>query len=219
MSAYVDEIWDVWSWEPAGYLADMTQDRFVAPYCVTDGVRRRVGSSLVTARPLTRLGVVGLAGHVCFELAAGVGVPLASVIGPGPAAGLWAATTRMTLRGVGRPEGAALAGLVNGFGVAAMIAHFSAWPRRRTRLGLPWLEDCEGLGADLMPAYNTILYLTAAAAVGGLLRESTHRFALGIVLPMVAAPLLAAGQRWEYLRLRQQAQRRPTWWYRRLSQL
>jgi hypothetical protein len=175
--------------------------------------------SLITARPLTRLGVVGLAGHVYFELAAGVGMPFASVIGPAPAAGFWAVTTRMTLRGVGRPEGAAFAGLVNGFGVAAMIAHLSAWPSRRTRLGLPWLQDSERLGADLMPAYNTILYVTAAAAVGGLLRESTHRLASGIVLPLVAAPLLAAGQRWEYRRLRQQAHRRPTWWYRRLTKL
>ncbi|GAB2651392.1 hypothetical protein [Kribbella swartbergensis] len=173
----------------------------------------------MTARPFTRWGVLGLAGHVYFELGAGVGMPFASVIGPAPAAGLWAAATTKTLRELGRPEGATLAGLVNGFGVAAMIGHLSAWPTRRTRLGLPWLRDCEGLGPELMPAYNTILYLTGAAAVGGLLRESRHRFASGVVLPMVAVPVIAAAQRWEYRRLRQQAQLRPTWWTRRLARL
>jgi hypothetical protein len=42
-------------------------------------------------RPLTRLTAAATAAHVFFELFAGVGMPLASLLGPAPAAAaLWA---------------------------------------------------------------------------------------------------------------------------------
>jgi hypothetical protein len=56
--------------------------------------------------------------------------------------------------------------------LAAVVGHLSAWPRRRTRFGLPWLKDCEGLGPELMPLYNPILYASGAAALGALLVEN-----------------------------------------------
>jgi hypothetical protein len=40
--------------------------------------------------------------------------------------------------------------VVNGLSLAAAVGHLAGWPRRRTRLGLPWLTDCEGLGPGLM---------------------------------------------------------------------
>jgi len=168
-----------------------------------------------TSRPFTRVATLGLAGHVSFELAAGVGLPLASVIGPVPAAGLCAASTASTLRAEERRPRTEdrLFGLVNGFGIAAVIAHYSAWPRRRTRTGLPWLADCEGLGPELMPA---IPYVSGSAALAGLLRESRGGRLLGGALAVGIVPVLMAGQRWEFRRLQDQAQRRPQWWNRRL---
>ncbi len=169
-------------------------------------------------RPFTQVAVLGLGGHVLFELAAGVGMPLVSVIGPGRAAGLWATATTATIHQARRqpPARSAVFGLVNGFGLAAVLAHFSAWPKEQTRLGLPWLTDCEGLGRQLMPAYNTILYVCGVASIGGLVWESKGGRRLGLLFSVSAAPLLAIGQRWEFQRLRRQAEERPSWWNRRL---
>jgi hypothetical protein len=44
-----------------------------------------------------------MAGHVFFELGAGVGMPFASVLGPVPAAGLWAAGSAWVQRVAGSP--------------------------------------------------------------------------------------------------------------------
>src|SRR5215207_10071972 len=124
-------------------------------------------------RPLTRLATAGAAGHVFFELAAGVGMPLASLLGPGPAAGLWAGYTAGVWRIAAHraPSADRALAVVNAVSLAAVIAHFSGWPRR-TRFGLAWLEDCEGLGPELMPIYNPVLYLSGAAALGALLAEN-----------------------------------------------
>jgi len=170
-------------------------------------------------RPFTQIAALGLGGHVFFELAAGAGMPLASVIGPGQAAGLWAAATAGTVREAQRRPGtkSAVFGLVNGFGLAAVLGHFSAWPKERTRLGLPWLADCEGLGRELMPAYNTILYVSAVASLGGLVRESSSGRRMGLLFAIAAAPVLVIGQRWEFQRLQRLAEQRPNWWNRALQ--
>ncbi len=77
---------------------------------------------------MTRLATAGLAGHVFFELAAGVGMPLASVLGPMPAAGLWAVTTAGVWRAAAsRPASSdATLALWNGLGLAAVLAHLAA---------------------------------------------------------------------------------------------
>ena len=87
---------------------------------------------------MTQLPTAGLAGHVFFELAVGVGMPLASV-GPVPAATLWGLTRETGWRAAAnRPVSAdGRFAVSNGARLAAAIAHLSAWPRRRTRLGLP----------------------------------------------------------------------------------
>jgi hypothetical protein len=171
-------------------------------------------------RPFTRLGTAGLAGHVFYELAAGVGMPLASVIGPVPAAGLWATASAAALRAAGRrpsTNGGPWVGLMNGMGLASVLSHYTAWPSRRTRLGTPWLIECEGMGPDLMPAYNATLYVTAVGAVGGLVRESRGGRRAGLLLAAAAPPLLIAAQHWEFRRLQEQARQRPAWWNRQLQ--
>jgi hypothetical protein len=170
-----------------------------------------------TARPLTRLTVVSLAGHVVFELGAGVGMPLASILGPYGAAGLWTLATGGVWVSSGR-DGSAdkVLAATNGFALAAVSAHLLGWPSRRTRTGLPWLEDCEGLGPELMPYYNPILYLSG---VMGLLAIARENRTAGVRLPMAMiglVPALIAFQHWEHWRLLRQAHARPRWWNRRL---
>jgi hypothetical protein len=174
----------------------------------------------MSPRPFTRLATAGLAGHVFFELAAGVGMPLASVVGPTPAAVAWAAGSGALDRLAARPSpsGDRVLAVANGLGLAAVVGHLAGWPRRRTRVGLPWLVDCEGLGPELMRWYNPVVYASGVGALGGLLRE--NRAAprrLGWSL-LAAVPLLVRLQHAEHRRLRARAHTRPAWWNRRLQE-
>src|ERR1044071_7672575 len=80
-------------------------DRMPVAAALTGGRTRRGRASAprTGSRPLTRLTVVSLVGHLAFELAAGVGMPLASILGPYAAAGAWTLTTggawRLAARG------------------------------------------------------------------------------------------------------------------------
>jgi hypothetical protein len=171
-------------------------------------------------RPCTRLATTGLAGHVFFELAAGVGMPGASVVGPLPAAAVWASGSAALHRLAGRPSpaGDRVLTVTNGLGLAAVVAHLAGWPRRRTVFGLPWLTDCEGLGPELMRWYNPIVHASGAAALGGLLRENraAPRW-LGWSM-LAAVPLLVPLQYAEHRRLRALARTRPGRWNRRLQE-
>ncbi|MCW3845212.1 hypothetical protein ONA70_34625 [Micromonospora yasonensis] len=164
--------------------------------------------------------MVSLAGHVVFELGAGVGMPLASVIGPYAAAGFWTLVTGGVLAASTGDESAdPLLAAANGFGIAAVSAHLLGWPARRTRVGLPWLEDCEGLGPELMRYYNPILYLSGVAGVLAIARENrTARRYLPVAM-LGLVPGLIAFQHWEHRRLRRLAQTRPGWWNRRRRRL
>lgn len=169
-------------------------------------------------RPLTRLSLAGMAAHVFLELGAGVGMPVASVVGPVPAAVLWAAGTAGTSHAArSRPASSDAAfAAVNTLGLAAVVAHLTGWPSRRSILGLPWLEDCEGLGPELMPLYNPILYFSGITAVGAMVLENRSGPRALPFLAAGVAPALILLQRWEFRRLQQQARTRPGWWNRRL---
>jgi hypothetical protein len=164
--------------------------------------------------------VVSLAGHVVFELGAGVGMPLASVLGPYGAAGFWTLVTGGVLAATDRDASADdVLAAVNGFGIAAVSAHLLGWPTRRTRTGLPWLRDCEGLGPELMAYYNPILYLSGAAGLLALFRENRTARVGPPVAMLALVPALIAFQHWEHRRLLRQARTRPRWWNRRLGRL
>ena len=169
-------------------------------------------------RPWTRLASVALAGHVYFELAAGVGMPSASVLGPAPAAAAWAAGTGWVQRAAGSSSSrdTALA-VVNGTGLAAVVAHLAGWPRRRTRLGLPWLTDCEGLGPALMRWYNPLVHAGGVAALIALIAENRTAPRWAGPAPLALVPVLIAVQHAEHRRLRELARRQPGWWNRRLQ--
>ncbi|MGN9777654.1 hypothetical protein ACTMS0_18090 [Micromonospora sp. H33] len=169
-------------------------------------------------RPMTRLATAGVAAHVFFELGAGVGMPSASVLGPAPAAGLWAVGTATVWRAAGtRPSSSDAAfDVCNGVGLAAVTAHLLGWPRGRRQLGLPWLRECEGLGPELMRFYNPILYVSGGAAIAALARENRSAPRYLPLLTLGLVPVLIVLQHAEHRRLKDLAQRRPGWWNRRL---
>jgi hypothetical protein len=168
-------------------------------------------------RPWTRLAGAAMAGHVFFELGAGVGMPFASVVGPAPAAAAWAAGAVQLQRAAGSPSTDRALAVANGLSMTAAAAHLAGWPRRRTRLGLPWLTDCEGLGPELMRWYNPIVYAGGVGALAAVLTErGTAPRWLGL-LPLALVPALVRVQHAEHERLRRQAGRRPDWWNRRLQ--
>jgi len=83
------------------------------------GCRRgREGAQPAGRRPLTRLTVASLVGHLAFELVAGVGMPLASILGPYAAAGVWTLATGGVWRvaRAGQLSDDKLLSAVNGFG-------------------------------------------------------------------------------------------------------
>jgi hypothetical protein len=171
-------------------------------------------------RPLTRVTTAATADHAFFELAAGVGMPLPSVLGPFTAATMWAAGTWAAWRAAAtRPaRDDPVFAVLDSISFAAVIAHLMGWPNRRTRLGIPWLTDCEGLGPRLMPYYNPILYVSGAAAAAAVLlenRSAPRRLPL-LSLPLVPL-LVVAAQRAEHRRLKTIAEAYPAWWNRRLA--
>lgn len=178
-----------------------------------------VNQTVRRKRPLTRVTTAATAGHVFFELAAGVGMPLASVLGPFTAATAWAAGawTAWSAAATRPARGDPMFAVLDSVSLAAVIAHLAGWPRRRTRLGIPWLTDCEGLGPRLMPYYNPILYVSGAAAAAAVLLENgcAPRPLPLLSLPLV--PLLVVAQRAEHRRLKTIAAVHPAWWNRRLA--
>ena len=168
-------------------------------------------------RPFTRLGVAGLGAHVFYELAAGVGMPLASVLGPTAAAGVWGAGTVGGLRAASRWPASrdGVFAAVNALGLAAVLGHLASWPRTR-RFGLPWLRSCEGMGPELMPAYNVILDVSALGAAAGLLSENRRARRRWALAGLALAPVLAVAQHAEHRALTRRAHAQPGWWNRRL---
>jgi hypothetical protein len=168
-------------------------------------------------RPWTRLGVLSIAGNLAYEVVAGVAVPLAPHVGVTAAATGFALPAAAVYRIAGTraaPRGDRPCAVANGLFLAAVVSHFTSWPRT-TRAGLPWLVECEGLEGRLMGPYNAVLYASAVAGVGGVI-ENRRAWPWAAVTAAVAAPLLRRATPPEYARLLAQAAARPRWWNRRL---
>ena len=138
----------------------------------------------------TRVGTVANCAHVFYELAAGVGMPLASRVGPAPSAVLFGGGSLLLVREAGRqPRSRDMAFVVaNATFLSTVLAHLTAWPRTRVA-GLPWLTECEGLSGRLMAPYNLVLYTSGVAAIGGLVETGRDRpwraAAIGTAVPVV----------------------------------
>lgn len=152
-------------------------------------------------------------------MAAGVGAPAASILGPRRVATLWTVTISSALQKARRGShgGDTLFAVSNAVVVAAVVGHLLAWPTRRVLVCVPWLRDCEGLGPELMPVYNPILYVSAVAGASALLAENAEARRWPVAATLASTPLLPALQRAEFRRLCRQAISERSWWTRRLA--
>ena len=158
-----------------------------------------------------------MAGHLGYELAAGVAVPLASRVGIRVAAAGYALGAATVYRAASRslgPHGDRVSASANGLFLSAVIAHYTTWPRTRRR-GFPWLLESEGLGPDIIGPYNVLLQVSAVAAVAGLV-ENRRAWPAAVITVGVALPVLRSVTPREYQRLLEQAATTPRWWNRRL---
>ena len=171
-------------------------------------------------RPWTRLGIISFAGHLGYELVAGVAVPLAPHVGVRRAAAAFALSAATAYVPAGRlvsPRGDRTYAVANGFFLAAMVGHYSSWPRV-WRAGLPWLTECEGLRGPVICPYNVLLQVSAVAGAAGLW-ENRSQWRWGVATALAVAPLLRWATPREYAMLQQQAAEHPRWWNRRLGRL
>lgn len=174
--------------------------------------------ALVAERPWTRVGTVAISGHLAYELVAGVALPLAPHVGVRAAATAYALPAATAYAAAGRlraPRGDRTFAVANGFFLAAVIGHYSSWPRA-WRAGLPWLTECEGLEGPVIGPYNVLLQVSAVAAVAGL-HENRSQWRWGVVTAAVVAPVMRWAQPREYAALVRQAAEQPRWWNRRLA--
>lgn len=156
--------------------------------------------------------------HVFYELAAGVGMPFASWTGPLKAAALWGGGGAFVVRAADRkpPEWDTAFAALNGFYLAASLAHLTGWPATR-RACLPWLTECEGMSGRVIQPYNSVLYLSAGSALLALATENRRGRAWARLVPLLAVPALVRAQHLENARLQAAASQRPAWWNRRLA--
>jgi hypothetical protein len=169
-------------------------------------------------RPWTRLGIISILGHLTTELVAGVAVPLAPHLGvrAGVAAFVLPASAAFASAGrLASPRGDRVYAVTNGLFLAAVVAHYSSWPRT-WRAGVPWLIECEGLEGPVMGPYNALLQVSGVAGVAGLL-ENRSQWRWGVATALGVAPVLRWATPREYTRLLGQAAERPRWWNRRLA--
>ena len=178
---------------------------------------RPARSPHVRTRPWTRFGIVTFAGHVGYELAAGVAVPLAPHLGVRAAAAFLltpVAAAYVPASRLPSPRGDRPFAVANGFFLAAVLGHYSSWPRV-WRNGVPWLTECEGLEGPVIAPYNVLLQASGVAAIAGLV-ENRSQWRWGVATTLLVAPMLRWVTPREYARLKEQAARRPRWWNRRL---
>jgi hypothetical protein len=160
------------------------------------------------------LALAGTAGHHLFERWAGVGMVLEPLLGRRPTNAFWAAVFAWWLfeAGTGRERTSGVRAWGAGSSVAGAVVHFADWPWSLRWGFLPWLDEAEGLTDDLVPAYNTILWVWlvggAASAVFETQRGDRRKLALGLAM----APLLRASARHHFAWAREQARRDPENW-------
>jgi hypothetical protein len=158
-----------------------------------------------------------MAGHLAYELLAGVAVPLAPRLGIRAAAAGYAMASVTAYRAAGRwsgPGGDRAFAAVNGLFLSAVVTHYTTWPTTRRRR-IPWLVECEGLDGAAVGPYNLVLQVSAVAAVGGLV-ENRRGWPAALVAVGVGLPVLRWSTPREYRRLLDQAAATPRWWNRRL---
>jgi hypothetical protein len=161
------------------------------------------------------LAVAGTAAHHSFELGNGVGLVWQPELGLGGAGTLWVIQlglwSWMAARGGKRWD--RILAMLSGSGIAGVVVHFTLWPWKRNRFGIPVLTEAEGLPASRLPAYNAILGLWGLASMVSLLEltPSRRRWAL---TGLVALPIFRLSARHHFNWASAQATENPAWWNR-----
>ena len=181
----------------------------MAPVTSTRGERR-------VQRPWTALAAGSTAAHHVFELSSGIGLVWQPELGLARAGVLWGTEIPLWIalaaRGDERFDKVLAAG--SGANIASVLVHFLLWPSRRSRLGLPILTEAEGLSATLLPAYNFLLYVWAAASAVSIVHEISPRDRRWALVGFAALPLLRRSAKHHFVWLTQQATTNPAWWNR-----
>jgi hypothetical protein len=175
------------------------------------------GDRVKMRRPWTTATAVLTAAHHGFELSSGVGLVLQPELGLGFAGALWGTGIPAWIR-IAAKDGDAgwdpLLAAWSGASLAGVIVHFSLWPWRYNKLGIPVLTEAEALPSSSLPAYNVLLYVWAAASALSIIREvrpGARRWAL---VGLVTMPLLRRSAQHHFSWLKQEALTNPAWWNR-----
>jgi len=168
-------------------------------------------------RPWTTATAVLTAAHHGFELSSGVGLVLQPELGLGFAGAFWGASIPAWIRLAAKPDDTRwdpLLAVWSGASLAGVFVHFSLWPWRRNKLGIPALSEAEGLPISSLPAYNALLYAWAIApalSIASEVRPGARRWAL---LGVATVPVLRKSAQHHFSWLKQEAHTNPAWWNR-----
>jgi len=159
----------------------------------------------------------GTAAHHGFELGNGIGLVWQPELGLTGSGAFWVVELGLwflvAARGSRRWDG--VLALLSGAGLAGVIVHFTLWPWRRNRFGIPVLTEAEGLPPSRLPAYNTILGLWGLASILSLLELSPSRRRWALV-GLAGLPLLRRSARHHFAWATTEADVHPAWWNRGL---
>ena len=167
-------------------------------------------------RPWTVLAAAATAGHHGFELSNGIGLVLQPELGLTGASALWGTQIPIwiALAAKGDQRWDKLLAAWSGANLAGALVHFLLWPSRRNPVGLPVLSEAEGLNASRLPAYNTLLYVWAAASTLSIVRDINPRDRRWALVGLAALPLLRRSAQHHFSWITQQAETNPRWWNR-----
>jgi hypothetical protein len=161
------------------------------------------------ARPLNALASLGAAAHNGFERWAGVGVFLEPWIGRRATNILWALLHPFSLWKSLRPgrRDEPMLAFNAGLAIAGAGVHFVEWPWSLRFGFLPWLEEAEGFGPELLPAYNTILWAWLVSGVASVALETRREHLKYAAAGVATAPLLLVSARHHFRWAAEQARK------------
>jgi hypothetical protein len=167
-------------------------------------------------RPWTTATAILTAAHHGFELSSGVGLVLQPELGLGFAGALWGTGIPAWIRIANGDDTRwdPLLAAWSGASLAGVVVHFSLWPWRYNKLGIPVLTEAENLPSPSLPVYNALLHVWAATSALSIIREVRPGARRWAWLGLATIPLLRRSARHHFSWLEQEAVNNPAWWNR-----